>query len=297
MDITRNSLQALYTAVNTAFTQGLTQYTATWDKIATMVPSTTAEETYEWLGEFSRLREWIGDRQINKMKAYNYAIKNKKFEATEGIPAEYIEDDRYGILMPKFQDMGYAVATHPDEMIYALLAQGFNTPCYDGQNFFDTDHPVGEGANEVSVSNMQAGAGAPWYLLDTKRPLKPLIRQVRKDYRLQAKTDAGNSDHVFMKDEYLYGVDGRSNVGFGFWQMAFASKDTLNDANFDAAIASMMKLESDKGRKLGIMPNLLVVGPANRAAAKKVVEAENKAQGESNTNYKAVEVLVVPWLD
>jgi len=26
-----------------------------------------------------------------------------------------------------------------------------------------------------------------------------------------------------MLDEYLYGADGRSNAGYGFWQMAYGS--------------------------------------------------------------------------
>lgn len=296
MQTTGANLAVLSTAVKSNFQIGRQGYTQLWPKVATLVPSTTAVETYAWLGEFSRLREWIGDRQINRMKAFGYTLANKKFEATEGIPREYIEDDTYGVLMPKFQDMGYAAATHPDEMVFALLASGFTAPCYDGQNFFDTDHPVGEDGQEQSVSNMQDGGNAPWFLLDTSRPLKPLIYQRRKDYNLTNKTDAANSDHVYMTDEFLYGVDARGNWGFGFWQQAFASKAELNDANFDGAVASMMSVKSDKGRPLGIMPNLLVVGPSNRSAAKKVIEAENKAQGESNTNFKAVEVLVVPWL-
>lgn len=297
MDISPNSLRALYVAVNTAFNQGRGQYTALWPQIATLVPSTTSTEDYEWLGEFSRLREWIGDRQVNRMKSHGYSLKNKKFEGTEGIPAERIEDDTYGILTPKFQDMGYASATHPDEMVFALLAAGFDTPCYDGQNFFDTDHPVGEGDNVTSVSNMQAGSGPAWFLLDTRRPLKPLIYQRRKDYRLQAKTDAGTSDRVFMSDEYLYGVDARGNWGFAFWQQAFGSKAVLNADNFNAAYTKVSSFKSDKGRPLGNMPNLLVVGPSNRAAAKAVVEAENNAAGASNTNYKAAAVMVVPWLE
>lgn len=296
MNISANALRALYTAVKTAFNQGQKTYTPLWQRIATLVNSTTAQENYAWLGEFSRLREWLGERQVNKMKVHDYTIKNKKYEATEGIASDYIEDDTYGILMPKFEDMGYAAATHPDELVFELLKNGFDTPCYDGQNFFDTDHPVGEDGNEVSVSNMQAGAGEPWFLLDTSRPLKPLIFQRRRDYNLTAKTDAGTSDHVFMTDEYLYGVDARVNVGFGFWQMAFGSKATLNDANFNAAMAAMSSVKSDKGRPLGIMPNLLVVGPSNRAAAKQVVEAERNAQGASNINFKSVEVMVVPWL-
>ena len=296
MQINSNALSAIYTAVKLAFSQGRETYTPLWPQLATEVTSTTAQESYAWLGEFSRLREWVGDRQINRMKVHDYSLKNKKFEATEGIASEYIEDDTYGVLMPKFQDMGYAAACHPDELVFALLAAGFTTACYDGQNFFDTDHPVGEEGAEASVSNMQAGAGNPWFLLDTRRPLKPLIFQKRRDYKLTAKTDAGTSDRVFMTDEYLYGVDARANVGFGFWQQAFASKAALDETNFDAAMAGMMATESDKGRPLGINPNLLVVGPSNRAAAKALIEAQTKANGASNPNYKAVDVLVVPWL-
>ncbi|MER2490691.1 Mu-like prophage major head subunit gpT family protein [Catenovulum sediminis] len=297
MDITKQTLSSLYTAVNAAFARGLAMHSPQWASIATEMPSSTSQENYDWLGEFSSLKEWIGARQINKAKTYSYVIKNVKHEGTEGIPADYIEDNRYPNLMKKFEDMGYAAQTHPDQLVFALLANGFTQTCYDGQNFFDTDHPVGKEGQEESVSNMQAGSNPAWFLLDTRRPLKPLIFQKRRDYRLQAKTDAGNSDHVFMTDEYLYGVDARVNAGFGFWQLAFGSKATLDEDNFNSAMETMMGYKSDQGRKLGVMPNLLVVGPKNRAKAKAVIEAENKAQGESNTNYKAVEVLVVPWLD
>ncbi|EJG1710626.1 Mu-like prophage major head subunit gpT family protein [Vibrio parahaemolyticus] len=290
------NLSVLYTAVKTNFQIGRQTYTQLWPKIATLVPSTTAVETYAWLGEFTRLREWIGERQINRMKAHGYTLANKKFEGTEAIGREYVEDDTYGVLMPKFQDMGYAAATHPDEMTFALLLAGFDNPCYDGQNFFDTDHPVGDEGQEASVSNMQAGSGAAWFLLDTTRPLKPLIYQQRKDYNLNNKTDASNSDHVYMMDEFLYGVDARGNWGFGFWQQAFASKADLTEANFDTAMETMMGFKSDKGRPLGIMPNLLIVGPTNRSAGQRLIEVLNKDGGGSNPNYKAVELLVVPWL-
>ncbi|HHP0485795.1 TPA: Mu-like prophage major head subunit gpT family protein [Vibrio harveyi] len=290
------NLSILYTAVKANFQQGRDMYTPMWEKVATLVPSTTSTETYAWLGEFTRLREWIGERQVNRMKSHGYTLANKKFEGTEGIPRDYVEDDIYGVMMPKFQDMGYAAATHPDEMVFALLAAGFTTKCYDGQFFFDTDHPVGEEGATESVSNMQAGSKNPWFLLDTSRPLKPLIYQRRKDYNLTNKTDASDSDHVYMLDEFLYGVDARGNWGVGFWQQAFGSKDTLNEANFDSAVQKMMEFKSDKGRPLGIKPSLLIVGPSNRAAGKALIEAERKANGADNTNFKAVELLVVPWL-
>ena len=297
MIINQGSLAALFTGFKAAFNTGFRSITPLWQAIATLVPSTTKEEKYAWLGQFPKLREWIGDRQIKNMAAHDYSIKNKKYEGTIGVPRDDIDDDTYGVYTPLFQEMGYAAATHPDELIFPLLAAGFATECYDGQYFFDTDHPVidPDTGEPESVSNMQAGAGTPWFLLDTRRPLKPLIFQKRRDYDFKSMNDP-EDQNVFMRDEYLFGVDARANVGYGFWQQAFGSKDTLNATNFNAAIAAMMGLKSDEGRPLGISPNLLVVGPGNRAAAKGVVEVEKLASGASNINYKAVDIMVVPWL-
>lgn len=291
MIINSANLQTLYQGFKTAFNTGFRGVTPYWMQVATMVPSTTKEEKYGWMGQWPRLREWISDRQIKSLEVHDYSIKNKKFESSVGVPRDDIEDDSYGIFSPMFQEMGYAAATHPDELIFALLAAGFNTPAYDGQFFFDTDHPVvGQ-----SVSNTQAGASAPWYLLDTRRPLKPLIYQKRRDYDFKAMTKS-DDEQVFMRDEYRYGIDARLNVGFAFWQQAFGSKAALDDTNFNDAYAAMMGFTSDEGRPLGIKPNLLVCGPTNRAKALDVVKAERRANGATNTNRDVVDVLVCEWL-
>jgi len=289
--VNRNSLNAMYTGFKTAFNNAFAGVKPMWDKIATLVPSGNKTETYGWIGQFPNLREWIGDRQVKSLAASSYQITNKKFEGSVGVPRDDIEDDNYGLLTPIFASMGQSAAVHPDTLVFALLAAGFATTCYDGQNFFDSDHPVGTG----TVSNTGGGSGAAWYLLDTSRPLKPLIFQKRRDYELKSMTD-GNDEAVFMRDEYRYGVDARGNVGFGFWQMAYGSKDTLNSTNFDAAVAAMQSFKSDEGNPLGINPNILVVSPTNRAAGKALIEAETLASGASNTNFKAVELYVCPWL-
>lgn len=61
-------------------------------------------------------------------------------------------------------------------------------------------------------------------------PLKPLIYQRRKDFEFVAK-DRITDDNVFNNKEFVYGADARSNVGFGFWQQAYGSKQTLSAAN------------------------------------------------------------------
>ncbi len=123
-----------------------------------------------------------------------------------------------------------------------------------------------------------------------------MAHQVRKMPQFVAKTDPQNSDHVFMKKEYLYGVDARCNVGFGFWQMAYASNAALNGANLDAAIEKMRSLRDSNGRPLGIKPSLLVVGPKLRSAVNKTVKVMLGEGGASNSNYEAVDVLDTPWV-
>lgn len=295
MEINSQNLRSLFAAFNASFQNGFAGVTPEWNKIATMVPSSTETENYSWLGEWPDLREWIGDRQVKSLSASSYSIKNKSFESSVGIKRTKLEDDVYGIYAPMFQELGRASAVHPDQLVFQLLQDGFSSTCYDGQYFFDSDHPVGAGASATTVSNIQTGASNPWFLLDTSRSLKPLIYQKRKDYKFIAMTK-DEDEAVFTRDEYRYGVDGRGNVGFGFWQMAFGSKATLDATNFNAAIAAMMAFKSDQGRPLGIKPTVLLVGPSNRAAALEVVKAERDAVGATNINKDVVEPIVCPWL-
>ena len=49
---------------------------------------------------------------------------------------------------------------------------------------------------EQSVANTDGGAGTPWFLLCTTKPLKPIILQKRKDFEFVAK-DRLTDDNVF----------------------------------------------------------------------------------------------------
>jgi len=268
--------------------------------VCTVVPSSTSSETYGWLKDFPDMREWIGDRVVKDMATEGYSIVNKDYEGTVGVLATKIKDDQLGIYTPMMQHMGQSAANHPDKLTAALIKAGESSLCFDGQNFFDTDHPVfanvdGTGA-ATTVSNVQAGVNAPWYLLDTTRPLKPFIFQDRETPSFVSKTNPETSDSVFMTNKYMYGVSARRNVGYGFWQCAYQSKDVLNSDNLDLAIQAMMEFKADGGRPLGITPNLLVVPPSLRSAANKTVKVMLGDGGASNPNYEAVDVKVVPWL-
>jgi len=267
MIINRSNLDHLTRGFKASFQRGFAGVAPLWGKVATLVPSSTASEDYGWLGKIPGMREWIGDRQINNLKQHDYNIKNKSFENTVGVDRDHIDDDQFGIYAPMMETLGQTAAEHPDILVFGLLAAGFATRCYDGQYFFDADHPViGADGETASVSNLQAGSDAPWFLLDTRRPLKPLIYQERKKPNFVA-LNQDTDENVFMRKEYLYGVDSRCNVGFGFWQMAFGSKAALSAENFEAAYAAMGAFKGDHGSPLGVRPNLLVVGPRSSSTA------------------------------
>lgn len=304
MMVTATSLAALMTGFNKSFQDAFNALRATADytKIATIIKSTSKSQTYGWLGKFPKMREWLGDRVIKDMEAFGYTVVNKKFEATVSVARTDIEDDELGVYAPLMAEMGHGAGEQPDDLVFGLLKLGRSSLCYDGQYFFDADHPGFDATGAViTVSNMDIDPATPnapvWYLLDTSRPLKPMIFQDRKSPTFIAKTNAQESDTVFMSDNFVYGVDSRCNAGFGLWQLAYVSNKPLNEANLNAAIKRMRQLKASTGRPLGVRPNLLVVGSERRAEAIATVKVAFGEGGKSNPNYQAVEVLDTAWVD
>lgn len=295
MQVSTNTIKMLNTSVKTIFQTAFDGVESEWSKIAMEVPSSNTSNTYPWLGSTFGIREWLGDRVIQNLKTYDYTIKNKSFEGTIGIDRDDIEDDNLGIYTPVIQNLAATAKHHPDELIFGLLKSGTSALCYDKKPFFSDKHVVGEGKKAETVSNYQAGEGEAWYLLDTSRPVKPMIWQKRKDYKIVSKTDEAD-DNVFMKKQYLYGVDGRGNAGYGFWQMAYCSKAELTQENIEAAYAAMCSVKGDNGKPLGVKPTLLVVPPSLRSKAKSLVEADKLANGQDNPNKNLVKVLDTAWL-
>lgn len=296
MLINKENLSLLFHGFKASFNKGFSGAETAYKTIAMVVPSATSEETYGWLGQFPQMREWVGSRVIQNLMAHSYKIVNKDFEQTISVPRNDIEDDKYGIFAPMFQEMGRTAAETPDQLVFDLLANGFSQTCYDGQYFFDADHPVGNGeAAPTSQSNVQAGAGAAWYLLDCSRAVKPMIFQERRPLNNLVNKTAPTDDNVFWNKEYIYGGDGRCNVGFGLWQLAYASKAPLTAANYALARAAMMNRRGDSGRPLGIRPDTLVVDPGNESAALKILNSENAAGGETNEWKGTAKLLVTPW--
>lgn len=296
MLINSTSLQALRVGFGTDYQNAFDAVPKMKDRVAKTVRSTTASNTYGWLKGLTGLREWIGQRQIDNLSEAAYTIVNRHFEKTVAVNRNNIEDDNLGMYSESFGIMGDGAARLPEELVWGLLKAGFTTNCWDGQFFFDTDHPImlADGSTGT-YANTDGGAGTPWFLMCTTRPLKPIIYQERKAPVFTAK-DRESDDNVFERNEFVYGVDMRCNVGYGLPQLAWGSKQTLNAANYAIARAGIANMKADGGSPLGLVPNLLVVPPSLESAGRQLLNSEFGTGGITNEWKGTAELLVVPWL-
>lgn len=277
--------------------------TSLYKRLATTIKSTSKTNTYDWLGKFPQMREWVGKRVLKDMSEASYQITNKKYEATLGVDRADIEDDNLGLYSTIAQSMGQEANDFLDREIAKLLKNGFAATCYDGQNFFDEEHPVfekvdGTGSKKF-VSNIYkkspSDSSEPWFLLSLDRPLKPLIHQERTEMELESLTDT-KDESVFMEDVYRYGIRYRGNFGYGLWQQAVASKAALDSDAFEAAYKQMQEFKRDGGDPMGIRATALVVSPSLQSAAEKILKRTVLDNGAGNINYNKVELIVNPWL-
>ena len=124
--------------------------------------------------------------------------------------------------------------------------------------------------------------------------VKPIVFQERRAFDFQ--TMNATSEYTWFNNKFAAGVDGRHGYGFGFPQTAIGSKAVLDAANFESAKTKLASMKKSNGTPIGTMARVLVVGPSNEAAARKLIKREFLDNGESNIYYNNVEIVVSPYL-
>lgn len=69
--ITAGILAALRLVFSKAFKEAWAAPTD-WAKVATEMPSTGATNLYGWLSKIPKMREWVGDRVLNRLRTQGY---------------------------------------------------------------------------------------------------------------------------------------------------------------------------------------------------------------------------------
>ncbi len=98
------------------------------------VPSDGADEKYAWLGDMPGVREWLGDRVFNELRASNYTLANKLWESSLSIKKTDLADDRTGMYGPLLGQLGAEATYHPDELWFNALVPTANRRCASTAN-------------------------------------------------------------------------------------------------------------------------------------------------------------------
>lgn len=287
MQITAATLEALRTGFKRDFQDGLAKARPLYEIFSTPVNSSTKVETYGFLGDFPIFRRWLGEKRIKAIEEKAYQLVNEDFEVTRGIHKNRIRDDNLGLYGPLITGWGDSAGALNDRLAFEALANGHQRPCYDGQNFFDAEHPVGDGVK----SNVSGDdAVQPWFLIDNSQALKPILLQTRQAPEFTMITNP-ESDHVFKTGEFLMGAEARAAAGYTFWHLAHRCTGALNEANYVAACQAMEALTDDEGEPLGLKATHVIVGTSNKVAARNLFKKANLTGGESNIYFEDVEIV------
>lgn len=280
-----------YNALNGAFAD------SQWDLVAQEVPSGTSENEYGWIRSVPDLEEELGEKRVRDLASAQYSIKNKAYSNLVQVKRDDLADDNIGIYNTHFTSAGAKAGTWVGKNVLKMLPRGItaNGKCFDGQPYFSASHPTLSGST-YSNYNANGGSGTPWYLIDTAQPLKPIIHQRREPLSFYIK-NMPTDDNVFFDEDIIWKWRRRSGFGYTLPQFAYCSRETLSESTFEAAIEAMMEQKDDLGDELDIMPRLLVVGPKNRAAALKILNAEYNANGSSNVYNGSMQLLVSHFVE
>lgn len=153
MLVNRQYLDALFTGLNAAFKEGIGQVRPQWQQTAMLIKSTSAQNDYNWISDWPRMKKWAGQKEISNLEGFKYSIINEDFAATIRVRRNDIDDDQIAIYGDQARMAGYSAAQFPDEIVAELKNNAFTSKCYDGAFFYDTNHPVTVGASTTFVSN------------------------------------------------------------------------------------------------------------------------------------------------
>ena len=136
-----------------------------YEKIATVIPSEGSSETYAWLGGTPKMHEWKDERVPQGLKEHNYTILNRDFESSIAVDRNAIEDEKYGQIETRVQQLANEASRYFDEMAFTLINQGTQSTgsagtiydgvdlsCYDGNAFFSNTHEEGDSGTQSNTT-------------------------------------------------------------------------------------------------------------------------------------------------
>ena len=141
----RAEISRIFQEFNTTMMEAFDDAPRVWEAFGVEIPSSSRSTLHGWLADQAVVREWKGKRKLNSMGTRFWEVINRDWELSYSFEVNQIRDDLSGLVtaaLMRARSDGKKWARHEDLLMATTLALGTSMPCFDGQFFFDTDHPV-----------------------------------------------------------------------------------------------------------------------------------------------------------
>lgn len=141
--------QHLIVGAQSGFTAGTKPITLAWQRIGMQMPLNAASVTMVDLGAAPMPTENKGKPNIQEMIEKSMVVKPKTWDLTLRVSYNLTKDDQTNTIYSKALAAGQNFQRHINNQVFKVLNAGDSQtygPCYDDQDFFDSDH-VDKGAH------------------------------------------------------------------------------------------------------------------------------------------------------
>lgn len=168
MIINGASLESLRVGFQGIFQDAFEQVQPEWEPFVQRMQTTNDTESFNWLDGMPSVHQWVDDAQFETFAAQAWEIGWRKWQSGIQVAREDIVDDKLGNVRPRIGDLGDIVRRHPGQLLYQRIKAGDTSVCFDGEYFFDTDHP-GSQANKMTGALTSANLNAMMDLFSLRR--------------------------------------------------------------------------------------------------------------------------------
>lgn len=180
---------------------------------------------------FKTLREGFSKKCFDNMPFFSDSHKSGE-RTFSNLSHEKLSREAYirarASIMSLVGDKGHSLGLIPNLLVVSPANEEMANMILKAEQINGTSN-VYRGTAEILVSTQLAEMPDAWFLLCTSRFLKPIIYQTRRPVKIIS-YNKETDPNVFYKDEYIWGADGRFNVGYGYWQMAYGSDGAVESA-------------------------------------------------------------------
>lgn len=134
------------------------QMAATWREHSTDLRSDETSETYEGLGDWPAVKEFLNERSYESIGQADYTIKSKEWELSFEMKKKDMKREKgKWLIQDKLPKIAQAFASHPNGLMFALLEDFTSTKTMDRLTFFNAAHTII--GSTRTYSNLLSGSG------------------------------------------------------------------------------------------------------------------------------------------